>query len=154
MDVSRRLATFADTDFALRVHHRAYRDIIERQYGDWNVADQDKFFMGAWSAAAHDIVFCDGVRCGYTCIEDRDREIYIRELVIDPDYQGRGIGTRLIKDVFADSSARGVPVRLQTQTLNRAATLYRRLGFRETDRTETHIRMEWRPADSRLDLKP
>jgi len=143
-----------DTDFARNVHHRAYRDIIERQYGSWYLPDQDKFFMGAWSAAAHDIVFCDGVRCGYTCIEDRESEIYIRELVIDPDYQGLGIGTRLINEVQQHASARDVAIRLQTQTLNRAATLYRRLGFRETGRTETHIRMEWRPTESQLDLKP
>lgn len=147
MDVSRKLATVADTDFARNVHHRAYRDIIERQYGSWSVAAQDKFFLDAWSAAAHDIVFCDGVRCGYTCVEDRDSEIYIRELVIDPDYQSLGIGTQLIREVLHHARARAVPVRLQTHTLNRAATLYHRLRFRETRRTETHIFMEWSSAE-------
>lgn len=147
MDISRQTATSADTEFARTVHHRAYRDVVERQYGNTSVAAQDKFFIDAWSAARHDIVLCDGVRCGYTCIEDRDHEIYIRELVIDPDYQCLGIGTRLLMDVLQHARDRGVPVRLQTHTLNRAAALYRRLGFRETSRTQTHIRMEWIASD-------
>jgi ribosomal protein S18 acetylase RimI-like enzyme len=35
-------------------------------------------------------------------------------------------------------------VRLGTHHANRAAELYRRLGFREYARDETHVHMEWR----------
>ena len=49
--VSRRPATAADMDFARSVHHRAYRDVIERQYGPWDKETQDRLFDAAWSAA-------------------------------------------------------------------------------------------------------
>jgi GNAT superfamily N-acetyltransferase len=65
-------------------------------------------------------------------------------LVIDPASQGQGIGTQLLEDVFERASARGVPVRLRTQRLNRAVNLYTRLGFRESGRTDSHILMEWK----------
>jgi len=143
MKISRRPATKADTDFARSVHHRAYRDVIERQYGRWDESTQDKLFADAWSAADHEIVLYGDVRCGYTSIENRDNEIHLSELVVDPDFQGRGIGTHILQEVIKHAILKGVPVRLRTHVTNRAANLYRRMGFQETARTETHVLLEW-----------
>ena len=133
----------ADIPFARSVHHRAYRDVIERQYGPWDETNQDRFFDTAWHEAVHEIILCEGVRCGYSSIEDRDGEIYLGELVIDPDFQCRGIGTQIIRNVLERAIERGVPVRLRTHVVNRAANLYLRMGFRETARTESHLLLEW-----------
>lgn len=143
MKVFRRAATIDDTDFARSVHHRAYREVIERQYGPWDESTQDKLFAAAWSAAQHEIVFCDEGRCGYTSIESRDDCFYLHELVVDPDFQGRGIGTHILQDVIAQAILKGIPVRLRTHVTNHAANLYRRMGFQETARTESHVSMEW-----------
>jgi GNAT superfamily N-acetyltransferase len=144
MIVSKRQATEIDREFVRSVHHRAYRDVIERQYGPWDEAEQDRLFDAVWVAAAHEIVLCDPVACGYCRIEFSDHAIVVHELVIDPNFQGRGIGTCIMESVFKDAAKRAVPVRLQTQLLNRAANLYRRLGFVERGRTDRHILMEWR----------
>jgi len=144
MIVSKRQATETDHEFARSVHHRAYRDVIERQYGPWDETEQDRLFDAAWVAAAHEIVLCDAVACGYCRIECRDDAIVVHELVIDPNFQGRCTGTRIMESVLKDAAKRAVPVRLQTQLVNRAANLYRRLGFRERGRTDRHILMEWR----------
>ncbi|HEY0347279.1 MAG TPA: GNAT family N-acetyltransferase [Pyrinomonadaceae bacterium] len=143
MTISRRPATIADTDFARSVHHRAYRDVIERQYGPWDESTQDKLFADAWSAADHEIVLWVDVRCGYTSIESRDDCFYLHELVIDPDFQGRGIGTHILRDVIEQAILKEVPVRLRTHIINRAVNLYRSLGFEETARTGSHVLMEW-----------
>lgn len=143
MTISSRPATIADADFARSVHHRAYRDVIERQYGPWEESTQDKLFAAAWSAAAHEIVLCNDTRCGYTSIENRDDCIYVHELVVDPDFQGRGIGTNILREVMEQAISKSVPVRLRTHVTNRAANLYRRMGFQETARTETHVLLEW-----------
>ena len=145
MTISRRPATIADTDFARSVHHRAYRDVIERQYCPWDESAQDKLFAAAWSAADHEIILYDDLRCGYTSIENRDNDIHLNELVVDPDFQGRGIGTHILREVIEQSILKGVPVRLRTHVTNRAANLYRRMGFQETARTETHVLLEWNP---------
>ena len=143
MTVSKRQATEADREFVQTVHQRAYRDVVERQYGRWDETVQEKYFESAWTAAAHEIVLCDNLPCGYCSIAFLAGEIFVQELVIDPDFQGRGIGTRIMAEVISEASARGMPVRLQTHIVNRAAELYRRLGFRESGRTGTHILMEW-----------
>jgi hypothetical protein len=46
--------------------------------------------------------------------------------------------------VIENAGVRQVPVRLGTFRVNRAVNLYRRLGFREVGKTDTHILMEWR----------
>jgi hypothetical protein len=71
MEVARRAALPSDTEFARTVHHRAYRDVVERQFGAWDDAVQDKFFAGDWAHGGFDILLCDGVACGYVCVEEQ-----------------------------------------------------------------------------------
>jgi ribosomal protein S18 acetylase RimI-like enzyme len=144
MEVTRRPALETDTDFARLVHHQAYRDVSERQFGPWNEKEQDEYFQGDWAPAAFDIVLCDGIPCGYICVDDRNYDLHIGELVLLPEFQGQGIGSSLLRDVMERARRRGVPVRLQTFQVNRAVDLYRRLGFQEIGRTKTHLLMEWR----------
>jgi ribosomal protein S18 acetylase RimI-like enzyme len=146
MELLRRPATEADFDFARRVHHEAYRDVVERQFGRFG-EEQDQFFARNWAKHPHEIVLSDGVPCGYVAVYDRDEAVVFSELVILPAFQGRGIGTFLLREQMERARGRGVPVWLGVLHENhRAATLYRRLGFRETGRTDTHILMEWWPA--------
>ena len=145
MRVTRRPATEADAEFARRVHHAAYRDVVERQFGPWDEAAQDRYFARDWGDAVFAIVLADGVPCGYACVEDRaaEADVHVRELVIAPEHQGRGIGTALLREVQARARERGVPVHLGTFTRNRALALYQRLGFREIGRTESHVLLRW-----------
>ena len=144
MHIAKRPALATDTEFARSVHHRAYRDVSVRQFGPWDEKAQDEFFAAGWSAAAHEIVLCDGVPCGYVRVEYRESDIHVHELVIDPEFQGRGIGSHILREVIAHAMARRVPVRLDTFHVNHAVNLYRRLGFREVGKTDTHVLMVWR----------
>lgn len=143
MFITKRPATTGDTEFARLIHHRAYREVVILQYGLWEEASQDKFFVAAWSVATHEIILCDDVPCGYLCVEQRKDSIFLREIVIAPEFQGKGIGTSLLEEVIDQAKMRRLKVRLQTHQMNRAAELYLRLGFRESGRTSTHILMEW-----------
>jgi ribosomal protein S18 acetylase RimI-like enzyme len=147
--ITRRPATPADTEFARSVHHAAVRDVVERQFGPWNEAQQDRFFDGDWKPEIFEIILCDGVPCGYVCVEDRADDVHVREIDILPEYQGRGIGTHILRDAIARADARGVPIRLGTLHENRASALYQRLGFVETGRTATHLVFERRSTASR-----
>ena len=49
----------------------------------------------------------DGLDCSYIC-----------DIAIHPDYQGRGIGSELIRQVLADAGTAGLPVRLQVLKVN------------------------------------
>ncbi len=148
MHLNRRPATEVDYDFARRVHHEAYHDVVLRQFGRWVEDEQDRYFAASWTKHPHEIVLRDGEPCGFVAIYDRDEAVVFSELVILPAFQGRGIGTALLREQIERARERGVPVSLSVLHENhRAAALYRRLGFHETGKTETHYLMEWRSRD-------
>src|SRR6476661_5049346 len=107
MMITKREATEADHEFVRSVHHRAYREVVERVYGRWDLEEQDRLFDAAWVAAAHEIVLCDSVACGYCGIEYGDDVIFVNQLVIDPNFQGRRIGTQIMESVIKAATARG-----------------------------------------------
>ena len=143
MKITRRAATDFDIDFARDAHHRAYRDVVTRQFGVWDEARQDEFFDRGWASAEHHILLCDGVPCGYVSVDQFADYNHVRLLVVLPEYQGRGIGSAFLWEVIEEARSRQVPVKLRVLRENRALQFYQRFGFREYDRTETHILMEW-----------
>jgi ribosomal-protein-alanine N-acetyltransferase len=58
-------------------------------------------------------------------------EAHVTTVAVDPDWQRRGVGARLVLDLLADARARGlVGVTLEVRAGNDAArSLYRRFGF-------------------------
>ncbi len=148
MTVSLRPATQSDTEFARRVHHRAYHDIVVAQFGDWNETVQDRLFESDWSTPGFEVITYEGVACGYTCVEDREQDIHVRELALLPRFQGKGIGTSILQGAMERAAERNVPIRLGVLRKNRALQMYRKLGFEETSDTETHVTLEWRPRSS------
>ena len=91
MGVTRRPATAADADFARAVPHRAYRDVVVRQFGSWDESLQDRFFERDRSSGGFDVVLREGTPCGYLALGDDDVILTVRELVIAPKWQGRGL---------------------------------------------------------------
>lgn len=140
--VTRRLATLEDTEFALRVHHESLHDVIVKQFGVWNEKAQEKYFYDSWLPKPIEIILCDNKLCGYCFIEHMTNHIYIHELMISPEYQGRGIGTKIITDTIEKARQKNIPVRLQVLKENKAQDLYRKLGFKDIGSNETHFQME------------
>ena len=147
MLLERRPATSSDTEFARISHHAAYRDVVCRQFGAWDGALQDQLFEEKWIPDQFEIVLCDGNPCGFLSVEDQPDHIYISEIVIAPQFQGRGIGSRLLNEEMQRGREAKSPLRLQVLRENRAIELYRRLGFKECGTTETHIRMVWKYSE-------
>ena len=143
--LTRRPATAGDTDFARDAHHRGYRQVSERQFGPWDEAFQDEAFAREWTAHPVEILEWFGDRAGWAIDEDRDDDVHIRELIVHPEFQGRGVGTALLREAMDLARRRGVPVHLGTFIVNRALQLYLRLGFVEIDRTDTHVILRWHP---------
>lgn len=143
MKLERRTATVNDEEFVHNLHHEAYRDVVCRQFGEWDISRQDKFFEEKWNPKKFQILLCDGTPCGFLSVEDRSDHIFLSEVVILPAYQGRGIGSQIIDEEMQRALDSGLPVRLQVLNENRAIKLYKKIGFREYGVTDTHIQMVW-----------
>ena len=83
---------------------------------------------------------------GAVSVEIRPEEHFLGRLYLLPDYQRRGIGTHLLRSILGQAFAQGLPVTLQVLKGNPAKRLYERLGFAETEETETHYLMKAAPS--------
>lgn len=143
--IARRKVTDADKDFARTVHHRAYHDVVVRQLGVWDEARQDNYFEKNWNEDPMEILECDGVPCGWLVLKDHEDYLELGEILLLPEFQGQGLGTRILREVIQAAKTRNIPIRLRVLHENEAVNLYRRLGFVETGKSATHFEMELKP---------
>jgi ribosomal protein S18 acetylase RimI-like enzyme len=131
-----------DYDFVFGVHCAAMRSSVERVYG-WDEDWQARYFRERFSLARRQIIRYDGADIGYISIEEQTTSLFLNTIAILPPYQGRGIGTTLIRRLKQQARRRGIPVTLQVLRGNPARALYERLGFEVTGETSTHYQMKW-----------
>jgi ribosomal protein S18 acetylase RimI-like enzyme len=144
--VSVRPATEADREFLRRLHHRAYRAVVEEQFGSWDERAQDGWFAKGLPVTAYTIIEHLGVPVGAAAVQDARDQIEIVEIQVLPEWQGRQIGTRYVSEQLERARVRGVPVRLRVLRLNRARELYERLGFHVVHELPDHLGMIWVPT--------
>lgn len=140
-------ATKEDADFARETHHQAYRDVVEKQFKEWNNVKQDQFFDESWDEKTHEVILFKGEPCGYIHQEVRPDSVYVHELVIHPKFQNRGIGSRILRNIIKLAESKNLSVLLQTFHANRAIGLYKKFGFKEYKRTQTHILLRRNPKE-------
>jgi len=72
--------------------------------------------------------------------------VEVGEIQIQPQDQNRGIGATVLLDIVAAAHSHGKRVSLRVGLKNDGAVrLYRRLGFQQIDKTETHFHMTCEP---------
>lgn len=142
MAISLRPANPDDKEFCRRVHRLAYRDVVVRQFGQWDDTLQDGFFEREWASLSLQVIEFDGEAVGCFSRDVRPEGISIDQIELLPQFQGRGIGTELLVQQLDEAKQLGLPVRLQVLLENRARSLYEKLGFTICGKTATHYVME------------
>lgn len=141
--IQTRPATLADTPVAWLIKRASHQDAVERQFGAWDDELQEKLFTQEWNPRQSQMITCDGTVCGWWSLVDQDDAVSIAFIGLLPRYCGQGTGSRLVRKAQEHAAQRGVPLRLTVLKQNRAAELYRRLGFAQTGQSETHLSMTW-----------
>lgn len=139
-------ATDEDKEFARCVHHQAYKDVVIRQFGQWDENIQDEFFFNDWTKSIFEIVKYNNQSIGYYGYQFNYKVFHIMEIVIHPDYQCKGIGSEIIQAEIKKALSKHLVIRLQTLHCNHAKRLYIRLGFVEYEKSTTHVLMEYKQS--------
>lgn len=103
---------------------------------------QDRHYRSHFPHADYDVVVVDGRPAGRFYVDRGPGELRVLDVALLPMARGRGIGTRLLRDLLAEADAAGVPVRLHVETFNPARRLYERLGFTAAGQSGVHVLME------------
>ena len=138
LKVSFRKITSTDFDFLWLLHNAALKEYVEKTWG-WDENRQRELFAEGFDTNNGEIIVVGGADAGYLCTIEKEAATLLVSIRILPEYQNRGIGTKIIKDVSAKSKKH---VRLQVLKINPAQNLYRKLGFETVGETETHFLMQ------------
>ncbi|MEO6786641.1 MAG: GNAT family N-acetyltransferase [Chthoniobacteraceae bacterium] len=102
---------------------------------------QDADYRKNYPDARFDVILCDGTPAGRLYVHRQPVEISILDIALLPEHRGAGIGGALLGELIAEADGVGKPLVIYVEKFNRAQTLYRRLGFVETDDTGVYWRM-------------
>jgi GNAT superfamily N-acetyltransferase len=95
---------------------------------DWTEDHREAYFMD-FDVQEHLIIIVDGRDVGAMSLRRTEGEIYFANLHILTEFQGKGLGTKIFRDVFAEADAMGIPVVGQAFRSNPVRRLHERLGF-------------------------
>jgi ribosomal protein S18 acetylase RimI-like enzyme len=137
-----RPATGADLGFLEDVFLRAMRAHITAARGFWDEAKERKQFREQLQLEHTRIIEHDGNSIGFFMKLERGQSLELHTLCIAPEYQGRGIGTAVIRQIVSDAQGHGREVLLSILKPNTSArALYERLGFVVIGETGHHYQM-------------
>lgn len=138
-----RPAAQTDHDFLYQLHIAAIRDAVEATWG-WDEAFQRRYFEEHWDPGPRQIIVVDGQDVGMVQVETYQDEIFLALIEVAPAWQGKGIGSAVIRDVQARAREGGLPVTLHVLKANpKARRLYERLGFVVVEEREERVVMRW-----------
>jgi len=132
----------SDFNFIYELKEKCFKWYIEEIYG-WDEKIQIELTQKEMDEHLTDmnIIQYEGTDIGlFTFYFDEKGDACIGMFAILPDYQGMGIGTKILKTVLEENE--GVRIYLKTYRENPARNLYLRVGFKKYDETKTHWLME------------
>jgi GNAT superfamily N-acetyltransferase len=138
-----RPACDSDHEFLHRLNRAAYEDLALRLFGEWSESVKRERLSAKILQGGYQVVVVAGHAVGAIWCSEVDDHFVLRDVMLMPDSQRRGLGTRILHDQIQRSLIAGKPLRLHTSILNDAQSLYRRLGFAEVGRDGEFIDFEY-----------
>jgi ribosomal protein S18 acetylase RimI-like enzyme len=146
-EISLRPADEQDLDFLWWLHRATLRDYVEQTWS-WEDASQEERFRLKFEPEGVQIVLHRGTLIGCLSVAVERARLFLRLIEIAPEYQRRGIGAHLIRQLCDQADAANLPLELHVLKVNPAKRLYERLGLAIIGETDTHYLMR-RPAADR-----
>lgn len=134
--------TDEDYEFVYEVKKNAYKKYVEECWGAWIEEDQRTYFEKFINAVRNNayIIMNGDTRIGFYNGEILENGNYeVGNICIIPEYQGKGIGTKILKDKLEENKDRDIEIQYFKQ--NPVGVLYERLGFIPNGETEFHYQM-------------
>ena len=134
--------TNKDYKFVYEVKKNAYKNYVEECWGAWIEEDQQKYFQNFINKVKDNtyIIQYDIKDIGFYNGEILENHNYeVGNICIIPEYQGKGIGTKILKDIL--EKYKDTDIEIQYFKQNPVGGLYERLGFEKSGETNFHYQM-------------
>lgn len=104
---------------------------------------QQASYRARHPCARHELVLVEGSPAGQLLVARSPLRIVLVDIALSSVFRGRGIGSALLGELISEAKSRAVALELSVCPDNRAARLYRRLGFVDMGGDSSTIRMCW-----------
>ncbi|MCH9680779.1 MAG: GNAT family N-acetyltransferase [Deltaproteobacteria bacterium] len=138
-----RPAESSDFDWLLDLRRTSAKRNVERVFGHWDEAAQRARFTQAFARQAIEVVEIDSQPVGAVSVAWDSDPVILDAVELVPQWQGRGLGTRLVHDVLLRLLQSEQALELTILRGNPAQALYERMGIHPTVQTDTHVTMRW-----------
>lgn len=110
----------------------------------WQFDLQRREYDARFPDAEYNVILIDDQPAGRIWIGRDAAQIRLLDIALLPEFQNRGAGTRLLRQLIDESRASGKPLRHMVFVLNNDAhRFYERLGFAVIDDLGAYKHMEW-----------
>ncbi|WP_209021871.1 GNAT family N-acetyltransferase [Nocardioides sp. 503] len=151
--VALRPATDRDRDLLLHVYSSTREEELSQV--TWAPGQREAFVRMQFDAqdtqyrqhnptGTFDVIEVGGRPAGRLYVDRRPDDIRVVDLALLPEFRGAGIGGDLLRRLQEEAAASGRILSIHVEVHNRAAELYRRLGFVTAAERGVYRRMEWR----------
>jgi ribosomal protein S18 acetylase RimI-like enzyme len=156
VSVSLRPVTPADREFLVyvyagtRAQELAQVDwTLEQKEGfiRWQFERQEEEYKQRFPDARYDVILVDDAPAGRIWVGVDDKQIRLLDIAIIPQFQNRGVGTQLLRQLMAEATETKKALRHSVFVLNdNAYRFYERLGFVTIEDLGGYKHMEWVPS--------
>ena len=141
----------SDIEFLYALHVATMKEYVAQTWG-WDETFQESRFRETFDPEDTRIITLDSRDIGMVATEERDADVFLALIEVDPEHQHQGIGTAIIQKIIAAGIRQKKPVFLHVLRVNPARRLYERLGFSVVAETPTHLHMRTKlPKDGTHD---
>ncbi|HET7113063.1 MAG TPA: GNAT family N-acetyltransferase [Pyrinomonadaceae bacterium] len=155
VSVSLRPATPADREFLVAVYggtraqelaQVAWDEGQKEAFVRWQFERQEEEYKQRYPDARYDVILVDGVPAGRMWVGVDDKQIRLLDIAIVPEFQNRGVGTQLLRQLMVEAKQANKTLRHMVFVLNdNAHRFYERLGFVTIEDLGGYKHMEWVP---------
>ena len=135
-----RKCKYSDADYILKLKELCIKWYIEIIYG-WNIEVQREKNIHELQKHKDDmrILIKDGKDIGVTTFYEENNQYVVGLIMIHPEYQGEGLGSKIIKEYIDLAKKSNKKIKIKVYKENPAKRLYERLGFEIYNEDDTHL---------------
>ncbi|ELA9866664.1 TPA: GNAT family N-acetyltransferase [Vibrio parahaemolyticus] len=127
-------------EFLFELKKAAEYEPVKAIFG-WDENVQKEIHRNEWNEAKPTIIEIDGDPAGSYLVQNHPDHLYFGRFFLLPHYQGKGIGSQVLKTVIQLANEKSLPIQLCYLQGNRVGQLYKRFGFEVTRQDEQFVHM-------------
>ncbi|MGL1931321.1 MAG: GNAT family N-acetyltransferase [Desulfotalea sp.] len=118
-----------DYDFLFQLRKSALYELVKVVFG-WDEEIQKMIHRQEWEDVKPAIIEINGTKIGSYLVVVNSEYLYFGRFYLLPEFQGKGIGSRVLKNVFTRAEQEKLPIKLCYLQGNKVGSWYARHGFR------------------------